>query len=162
MFFPVITKIHTTGSRAEKLWIPYHSDVDIIYEIGPGLVYPKTLPESQIDDGFFWEEAEHIGYYRVSDSKGGYIYPQDLQMKLAPTFQYLNSNQNLPRYNNQIKGRYKIQDTRQEKTEAAVNLNDSHDHVIGLKLDKWPHSIKQQFTSKLKSVPLDVQQILGK
>ena len=71
MFFPAITKIHTTGSQAEKLWIPHYSDVHIIYEIGPGLVCPKTLSGSQLDDGFFWEEAENIGYYRVSDSKGG-------------------------------------------------------------------------------------------
>ena len=61
IFFPAITKIHTAGSRAEKLWIP-SSDKDIVYEIGPGLVYPK-IQRSLIDNGFFWEEAEHMGYY---------------------------------------------------------------------------------------------------
>ena len=178
IFFPAITKIHTAGSRAEKLWIP-SSDKDTVYEIGPGLVSQKLPPGSQIDNEFFWEEAGHSGYYRVSDSKGGYIYPQDLQMKLAPTFQYLNklsnrSNQDhlqmespffessMPIYYNrypQAKGGY---DANEEKTNAAVKLDDDDDHVIGLKLDKWPDSVQQQFESKLKSAPFYLREIFGK
>ena len=165
--FPAITKIHTTGSRAEKLWID-KSDKDIIYEIGPGLIYQKKM-ESQKDDlhhqrypldvGFFWEDAEqNIGYYRVFDSKGGYLYPQDLQMKLAPTFQYLDMDAPI---NNRQSSSQNVAKKR-KMTQAAVNLNNGHDHVIGLKLDKWPDSIKNKFTPKLKLTPSEIQQILGK
>ena len=154
--FPAITKIHTTGSRAEKLWID-KSDKDIIYEIGPGLIEKKM--ESQKDVGFFWEDAEqNIGYYRVFDSKGGYLYPQDLQMKLAPTFQYLDMD--APKKNQQSSSQNVAK--KRKMTQAAVNLNNGHDHVIGLKLDEWPDSIKNEFTPKLKLTPSEIQQILGK
>ena len=173
--FPAITKIHTTGSRAEKLWIPKYSDEDTIYEIGPGLVYPKqqllTSPTPMLqrpqgdltatfnENRFFMEEAEHIGHYRITDSKGGYLYPQDLQMKLAPTFQYLELNKPKTinhrhgfhrgnrKNNSDSEWRY---DDGHERTDAAVKLNDDHDHVIGLKVDQWPPSIKYQLTVKLK------------
>ena len=166
IFFPAITKIHTTGSRAEKLWIP-SSDKDTVYEIGPGLVSQKPPPGSQLDNVFFWEEAENIGYYRVSDSKGGYIYPQDLQMKLAPTFQYLNKLSNRSNQDHlqtvsplpQAKGGY---DANEEKTNAAVKLDDDDDHVIGLKLDKWPDSVQEHFKLKLESAPFNLQEIFGK
>ena len=155
--FPAITKIHTTGSRAEKLWTS-KSDKDMIYEIGPGLVYPKkpTNESKQLwipgaPCRFFLEEAEHIGHYRIVDSNGGYIYPQDLQMKLAPTLQYLNNSSRGSKY-----------DPSQAKTEASAKLSDNKDHVIGLKLDEWPASIKQQFISKLKLASFEIKKILGK
>lgn len=176
--FPSIIKIHTTGSRAEKLWSS-QSDTDILYEIGPDLVYQKnqvvettvdqnrkhseTLVESKSASGggcFFWEETEHVGHYRVYDSKGGgYLYPKDLQMKLAPTLQYLQNN--------------KIGTTRvdnEETNQAALmfsneymkytQLGKGNDHVIGLKLDKWPDSIKDQLIHKLGAHV--VEQLIGK
>ena len=171
--FPSIMKIHTTGSRAEKLWIS-NSDTDIIYEIGPGLVYQndrvektkedqnkkhqELLIESKSTSGtkyFFWEETEHVGHYRIYDSKGGgYLYPKDLQMKLAPTFKYLQDDET---NNNENKSK---------TNQAAVTFDNNkknvkrNDHVIGLKLDKWPDSIKDQLILKL-GVNV-AEQLLGK
>ena len=220
--FPSILKIHTTGSRAEKLWHQF-SDTDILYEIGPGLVCQKnnnrpttqttekdqtysetTLTKEPLanDPGcFFWEETDHVGHYRIYDSKGGgYLYPKDLQMKLAPTFTYLENNK-------------QSSATEQNETnQAAVTLNDNNtnnvrsdgnhlwcggnnvwpgwnnvrpgwnhswrggnnvrpdweniqiggnkDHIIGLKLDKWPESIKNDLVLKLGVQA--VEKLIGK
>ena len=84
------------------------TDNNFIYEIGPGMVYlekptffRKMLMRMLYAYGFckdykqmygtFLEEAqEHIGYHRIKDCRGRYIYPQDLQMKLASTIDFLN------------------------------------------------------------------------
>ena len=139
--FPSIIKIHTTGSRAEKMWNS-KSDTDIFYEIGPGLIYQK---DQAVRDGgcFLLEEADHTGFYRIYDSKGGgYLYPKDLQMKLAPTFQYLENDE-------------PSNDAKRRKTNhTAVKFDNRNlswkrnDHVIGLKLEKWPDTIKDHLVTK--------------
>ena len=154
--FPEIMKIYMTGSRSEKLWIPDYSDEDIIYEIGPGLVYPAKLPLLQkvnrwltswinVENNFFWEKAEHIGHYRITDTAGGYLYPQNMQMKLAPTIKYLRQgkSQKHDRSENNPK-------TSEGPTEAAIKTGDGNDHVLGFKFDKWPDSLRNQLKQKLE------------
>ena len=73
-------------------------------------------------------------------------------MKMAPTFQYLNKLSNRSNQDHHRYCRVKVgYDAKQEKTDAAVKLDDDDDdHVIGLKLDKWPDLVQQQFTLKWK------------
>lgn len=147
--FPAVIATHSTGSKSEKLWT-IDSDTDTIYEIGPALVYlnkgfditrffqnlKNKVGASNIS--FFLEKADHVGHYRVKDSDGGYIYPQDLQTKLLPEFQSVGNIIKTP-----------------NKTNASTTLRNQnyhdphHDHVIGLKIEKWPDSVKNDLMSKL-------------
>ena len=148
--FPAISKIHMTGSRSEKLWIPNYSDEDRIYEMGPCLVYPSRLRIQKFTSSrnvkkFFWEEAENIGHYRITDALGGYLYPQNLQMKLAPTIEYLGKGK--PQKHDRSENNPK---TSEGSTEAAIKTRDGNDHVLGLKLEQWPDSLQNQLKQKLE------------
>ena len=187
--FPAITKIHTTGSRSENLWT-VNSDEDILYEVGPGFVHQPNEKSikgklSEWYDWlaghkyFIWEETEHFGHYRIEDLKGGYLYPQDLQMKLAPTIQYLKQKEKKGEpsrtatvsgidtfgceseitLNDSKRKQKKNEDEEKEKTEAAITLSDNCDHIIGLRLNQWPESIKNHLNMKLaqnKLINLDL------
>ena len=154
--FPAVTAIHLTGSRSEKL-CNLTSDLDIMYEIGPALVYPdeagvvrrffQNVKDQFIHSSikaFYLEEADHIGHYRITDSTGGYLYPQDFQTKFYTTFQIFSSQVDVfhhPKYEGPNQNNPAIQLT-------AYN-NSGNDHVIALKLSKWPESITKTLVSKM-------------
>ena len=155
--FPAVAEIHMTGSRSEKLCTT-DSDIDIMYEIGPALVYPddagvvrrffQYVKDQLIHSSikvFYLEEADHIGHYRITDSTGGYLYPKDLQTKFYTAFQSFqswaeNTMMVKDEINNQISAATHVTIPRRQHRD---------DHVLALKLNTWPESIRQTLLSKL-------------
>ena len=164
--FPDITKIHTTGSRSENLFTS-NSDEDILYEVGPCLVHKpneKSIKNEFENNFFIWEETEHFGHYRIEDLRGGYLYPQNLKIEMAPKIKVLRQMKKEEEENSRSAKRNRFgfdntpyrrkpktnEDEAKEETKPAINFSfENCDHIVAMRLDQWPESIKNHLEVKL-------------
>ena len=114
LHFPCIMRIIRSGSYAERT-NAYNSDIDNIYEVGPGLV----SDDETSNNDFYLEKTDHDGFYRVKDRNGNYIYPRLLQIQAGSL---LHGQKNI------------INDV---ETKASVE-KDGEDQVLALRLHTWP------------------------
>ena len=136
------------------------SDNDYIYEIGPAVVRNKLdrKAEPTIDNTFYYTKTEHDGFYLIEDQNGKFIYPVFLQRAHYPILK-INEPEIRPATNGimhimgnlyEEKARLRERNTENLGVNAKGAPNPSistrtRDKVIGLRLEKWPMEIKQNF-----------------
>ena len=85
----------------------------------------------------------------MTDSKGGY--PQDLQAKLYSEFLYKGIRT--------IKAKYRRTETEVVESPNQTNTATNEDHVIALKLDKWPRLITDNLVAKMTDSCFQVRKV---
>jgi len=149
LLFPSVMSCIKTGSRAENT---HHrgSDFDFMYVIGPIKAkerledFPSTIDPNQF---VYLERTEHDGFYYIKDRYNNYLYPQMLQMKLAPVLNI--GNQNIyPHENEHEKG---IATAKNQVNRPAITVGEE-DQVIAIELEAWPLDIWSSFASNARLI----------
>ncbi|XP_066932650.1 uncharacterized protein [Clytia hemisphaerica] len=139
--FPSIMRTYTSGSVAEKLNTTY-SDLDNIYEIGPGVVRNKVKSKSDtVKRALYYVETEHKGFYQIEDQDGDFLYPILIQRALYHQLKINDPEQKANVLENNL------------SVDSKSNPNPSictakRDKVIALRLDQWPDEIQQSFLQR--------------
>ena len=142
IFFPSVIKIYSVGSRAEGTNIFAASDVDNIYEVGPGTVSITPPPSESQEKDFLARKTQHDGFYQIVDKEDRFIEPKQLQIAVA---KYLTSSPKGLLY--------------KSESSAAVT-EDGEDHVVSFRLTEWPIEIAESLDNKLKWFESGVKGIL--
>eukprot|EP00111_Clytia_hemisphaerica_P005731 TCONS_00016605-protein len=135
--FPTTIRRFLAGSRAERLFIE-SSDYDFIYEVGPGMVTPD-FKEGQEECRFYCTPTMNIGFYYVFDSNKQKLSPATLQAKMfAQIMDPIKAGSSV----------FTELEKRQE-SQAALPTKDVNDHVLALRLNRWPKYVHECIKDQL-------------
>ncbi|XP_057308041.1 uncharacterized protein LOC130645932 [Hydractinia symbiolongicarpus] len=143
--FPTITKAVKTGSRAERAWIDTVADIDYIYEIGPLKVYSVT--DASQRKMFRYKNTDHSGFYQILDEYEGALYPQMLQVKLAPILGIYTkkAGETLRKIAKEKVTNAAYPNLHNDDRKFKFELKIKEDAVIGMVLHQWPKEIFKEF-----------------
>ena len=186
--FPSVEEIITIGSRAEETNLDSTSDLDRLFIVGPGFAENKTNDTylsrvasfflGDTTPKFYWSKTENNGYYTLQDSKGNYIYPSDIHVKLGGGLDVLTQGQPkaaLPGPPAQLERSqfHDVLNLAREITKGGALKRHYHfssvvpskeeDKVPAMRLQEWPQEILANMQGKLdwcKTLKDDLKGIL--